>query len=147
MSAAAATGAPTNTAPPTITGSSTTGQTLTAQPGTWDGTQPITYAYQWQSCDKNGANCADIGGATSQTYRIAPSDADKTIRVRVTAKNSVGSATATSAQTGLVATPAVTAVSLSANHSLVVYGQATMLTGTATGGAAGTEVTIRGYHP
>ena len=48
--------------------SPTDGSTLTAQTGTWTGTPQIAYAYQWQRCDANGANCADIAGATSRTY-------------------------------------------------------------------------------
>ena len=40
------------------------GETLTADPGTWNGTGTLTYGYQWQRCDANGANCHDIAGAT-----------------------------------------------------------------------------------
>jgi len=41
---------PVNTAPPTVTGTTQVGQTLTAAPGTWTGTPPISYGYQWQRC-------------------------------------------------------------------------------------------------
>ena len=40
---------------PTISGTAQSGQTLTASPGSWSGTQPITYAYQWQRCNSSGA--------------------------------------------------------------------------------------------
>ena len=54
---------PVNTVLPGITGTTAAGQTLTATQGTWTGTAPITYAYQWQRC--TGATCVNIGGATA----------------------------------------------------------------------------------
>ncbi|MFL5912917.1 MAG: LamG-like jellyroll fold domain-containing protein, partial [Gaiellaceae bacterium] len=94
--------APANTSPPTISGNTVDGQTLTASNGTWSGT-PGTYTYQWQSCDTAGPNCSNIGGATSQTYTLGPSDVGNTIRVAITSANSAGSASATSTQTSAVA--------------------------------------------
>ena len=41
---------PQNTSSPTLSGTAGVGQTLTAAAGTWTGTQPITYGYQWQRC-------------------------------------------------------------------------------------------------
>jgi hypothetical protein len=94
---------PTNTAPPTIGGTAEVGQTLTASPGTWNGTTATpTFAYQWQRCDAQGSNCASIAGATTQTYAVQSADAGATLRVVATATDSGGSNSATSSQTGVV---------------------------------------------
>jgi acid phosphatase type 7 len=96
---------PANTSPPTISGTATAGQTLTADRGTWSGTSPITYSYQWRRCDESGGGCANIAGATSQTYVLSGGDIGSTIRVVVTASNAYGSASATSAATAVVVDP------------------------------------------
>lgn len=93
---------PTNTALPTITGVLQANQTLTASTGTWSGTAPITYAYQWRSCDSGGNNCADIFGATASTYTLGATDVGNTVRVVVTATNGGGSSSATSNAVGPV---------------------------------------------
>ena len=63
------------------------------------GTAPITYAYQWRRCDSDGANCADIAGATGSTYDLVAADVGHAMRVRVTATNAAGSVTADSRPT------------------------------------------------
>ena len=93
---------PASTKAPSISGSVTPGGTVTADNGNWSGTAPITYAYQWQTCDANGNGCKDISGETKQTYVVQKGDTDNTLRVRVTATNSAGSTAATSAQSGKV---------------------------------------------
>jgi hypothetical protein len=93
--------APTSTAPPAITGTAQQGQTLTASPGTWTA-DDATLTYQWQHCDAAGANCADIAGATAQTYAVTPTDVNTTLRVVEKATNRFGSPTATSAPTAVV---------------------------------------------
>jgi hypothetical protein len=99
--ASAGTG-PSNTAAPTISGTATTGSTLTVNNGTWSGTAPITFTYQWTICDGNGASCHDISGATNQTYTLKADDAGNTVRARVTAKNAAGTTAATTAPSASV---------------------------------------------
>jgi hypothetical protein len=102
-SGAAAAGAPTNSSPPTISGTVQEGQKLHADPGTWDGTAPTTYTYQWQRCDSGGGNCSDVSGATSNDYTLTSADVGNTVRVVVTATNVAGSSTAASAPSAVVA--------------------------------------------
>jgi hypothetical protein len=95
VTAAAASG-PVSTAPPTITGDASADGTLTASPGTWNGTQPITFKYQWLICGNDGNACHDISGATAQTYQPTKNDVGNTVRVKVTATDSSGSTDTTS---------------------------------------------------
>jgi hypothetical protein len=94
--------APANTAPPTISGTPTVGQTLTASEGTWSNT-PTSFAYQWLRCNGGGNGCADVANGTQKTYTLVGADAGRTMRVRVTATNTDGSNSAQSAQTAAVA--------------------------------------------
>ncbi len=105
LSAAAApatTSTPANTAPPSITGVAQEGHTLTAQSGSWSGTNPIGFSYQWRRCDTDGANCNDISDATSQTRVATANDVHMTLRVAVTATNSSGTGKALSDATQIV---------------------------------------------
>ena len=97
---------PVNTTPPGITGTPEDGGTLTATPGTWTGTTPIDYTYQWQRCDENGDNCVDIPGATGDTYTPDADDIGHTVTVVVTADNEGGVVTETAAASSeIVAAP------------------------------------------
>jgi hypothetical protein len=94
--------APQNSAPPTISGTTTEGQTLIGTDGTWAGATPITFMYAWSRCDATGAACTVIAGATNKTYVLVAADNDKTLRISVTAKNTPGSATETSVPTAAI---------------------------------------------
>src|SRR4051794_25465829 len=48
--ASAAGEAPANTTPPAVSGTPAVGSTLSASTGSWTGTAPITYSYQWRRC-------------------------------------------------------------------------------------------------
>ena len=63
---------PANTVAPTISGDEEVGETLTADNGTWTGTGPLIYTYQWQRCDFLGENCVDIVGETGDSYTSSP---------------------------------------------------------------------------
>ncbi len=86
---AAVVAAPVSTGGVVASGTPEVGQTLSTTNGSWTNS-PTAYAYQWL---RNGSN---ITGATSATYVLTSDDAGKTIRSRVTASNSGGSASATS---------------------------------------------------
>lgn len=115
IQSSATAGPPSNSTPPTISGTPQEKQTLTASEGTWTGKKPQTYTYQWRRCNATGGSCADIAGATKSTYVLSSADVGNTIRVRVTAHNSLGSSSSTSTPTGLVekaSAPSGTAISV-----------------------------------
>jgi hypothetical protein len=88
------TASPVNTVAPAVTGTTIVGETLSCTEGTWTGTAPITYTYQW----KRGST--SISGATSATYVLVQADAGENITCDVTATNSVGTATQASNTVG-----------------------------------------------
>jgi hypothetical protein len=94
---------PSATSLPTISGTAQQDSTLTGAAGTWSGTAPITYGYQWNRC--SGGTCSPIAGATSTTYLLTSTDVGSTITFSVTGTNSAGSTTATSSPTQAVAAP------------------------------------------
>ena len=92
------------TAPaPTVTGTASVGQVLTAQPGTW-APAPDSFSYQWSRVSSTGV-VTPISGATAATYTLTSTDHSHGIRVAVTA-NKAGyvSKTTTSATTATVLT-------------------------------------------
>ncbi len=70
--------------------------------GTWTGTGPITYTYQWQRCAST-SDCADIAGATGPRHTMTEADAGRRLRFVATAHNAVGPVSAASVPTAVVA--------------------------------------------
>jgi hypothetical protein len=96
--------APLAIAPSAISGSAVQGQVLTASSGSWTGS-PDSYAYQWERCSSSGEDCSEIDAATETSYKLASGDVGSTLRVVVTAENSVGSTEAASEPTAVVTSP------------------------------------------
>ena len=96
-------GRPENTTPPAISGTARDGQTLSGSTGAWTGYPSPSYSYQWQRCNSSGESCTNISGATSTTYSLGHGDVGTTLRIKVTASNSGGSASSTSEASGVVA--------------------------------------------
>ncbi|HEV3048256.1 MAG TPA: hypothetical protein VGY13_12955 [Solirubrobacteraceae bacterium] len=88
---------------PSITGLLRDGQRLAAQAGTWEGTGPLAYSYQWQLCDSKGEDCNAISEALAPSLALISGWIGKTVRVAVTASNEAGSTTALSPVSGSVA--------------------------------------------
>jgi glucose/arabinose dehydrogenase len=100
---AAAPAGPANTALPAVSGQAKEGQELTVSNGSWTGSAPITFAYQWLRCSTNSlGSCSPIAGATANSYTAVAADVGARLRATVTATNAAGSASATS-----VATPPI----------------------------------------
>ena len=135
--------APTNTTPPTITGVTRDGETLTAQPGSWTGSNPITYSYEWRRCDAGGATCGAIPNAASATYTLAAADVGSTIRVRVTASNVGGASTADSAATAPISAAPPTSIAPPTVTGTPQEGQTLTVT---TGSWTGTPPLTYGYQ-
>jgi uncharacterized repeat protein (TIGR01451 family) len=96
-------GAPANSVSPSISGSASAGQTLSAAPGTWTGNPAPSFSYAWQDCpDDSGNGCTTVQSGASNQYAIQGSDQGSLVRVVVTASNGVGTVTATSALTSSV---------------------------------------------
>lgn len=84
---------PTNTVLPVITGTSSVGSTVTCGTGTWTGTAPITFAYQWLYAKTR----TPIFGANTATYQLTVDDINRSLVCRVTATNIATSVTVESA--------------------------------------------------
>jgi alpha-tubulin suppressor-like RCC1 family protein len=72
-----------NTTRPRIRGEARENQELTGTSGTWSGSEPTRYEYQWQRC--RAAQCAQIPGATHPTYVPGPADVGYALQFVITA--------------------------------------------------------------
>ena len=99
---------------PAPTGTPAEKAVLTASNGTWGGTAPFGYAYQWKRCtqsssaDASGSTCTSISGATGKTYQAVTADIGKHLRVGIRANNLVLAALSgerLSASVGPIAAP------------------------------------------
>jgi hypothetical protein len=96
---------PIGVAPPVISGTAAVGAGLTTDAGTWDG-NPTVFQFQWLRCT---TICTPIAGATGKLYTVTSADHGAALAVTVTAANSGGSASQTSAPTPVVvAVPSAT---------------------------------------
>lgn len=93
---------PVNTVSPSISGTATQGNTLSATNGTWNSDSayaPSSYTYQWT---RDGSN---IGSATSSTYTTVSADIGNAIACKVTGTNFRGDTTITSSNSITVTAP------------------------------------------
>ena len=141
--------APANTAPtglPEVSGTPQVGETLTASVDSIadaDGLDNATFAYQWLAND--GTDDSEIAGATNATYEVAPEQAGRTLKVRVTFTDDKGTAeTLTSAATEAVVDRRPVAATLSVGDGAAEAGRfrlgiafADAVTGLAAGGLHG----------
>jgi RHS repeat-associated protein len=95
-------GPPASTEPPVISGTAQQSQVLTVVTGGWNGAAPMSFAYQWQSCNTAGTNCTTIAAASGSTYTPGAGQVGKTLRAVVSASNSAGSDSSTSEATAVV---------------------------------------------
>ncbi len=105
----AGTNGPTNTVKPALSGSAVVGDTLRVSNGSWSPT-PTSFSRQWQRCNSEGAACANISGATGQTYGVRSADAGHRLRALVTAHSSGGNTTAASTLSGVVTSTSSTTI-------------------------------------
>lgn len=67
---------------------------LIVNSGTWSGSLPITYAYQWKRCNRTAGACRVVRGATHLVFSPGRRDVGHRLRVVVTATNVVGAMSA-----------------------------------------------------
>jgi hypothetical protein len=134
---------PSNSSSPSISGTTTNGQTLTGSRGTWSGFPTPTYTYQWKRASSAAGSYSNISGATSLTYTLTDNDIDQYLKFAVTATNTSGSTTELSNATAKIAdmfrpttttttttttTPPTLNIVISAPTTTIAVGQASVAT-------------------
>jgi Divergent InlB B-repeat domain len=89
---------------PVISGTFALGSTLHVTTGTWKGTGPIQFQYQWLRCSSTGS-CSGINGASASTYVVQQADMGQKLRARVTAQSNMGIASVVSRTVPATSTP------------------------------------------
>jgi len=96
--------APVDSTAPGISGTAQQGDTLTVTSGVWIN-NPTAYSYVWRGLHGSGTGCATISGATASTYTLQDSDVGNYVSVTVTASNTGGHTSVSTASVGLVLPP------------------------------------------
>jgi hypothetical protein len=111
MGSAATAARPSNTSPPTITGTAVEGSVLSGHLGTWSG-NPTDFNTWWRRCDRNGHHCGNItGSGGSSSYRVSAADEGHRLRFSVGAANHDGRTWTSSSPTAVVPASRPAAVS------------------------------------
>ncbi len=77
------------------------GTELKVATGTWSNS-PVSYSYQWESCNSSGKECTPILGATNPGYTPLYKEEEHALLAQVTATNSTGSNTVATAASNAV---------------------------------------------
>jgi hypothetical protein len=110
----AATGkAPANTKQPDPSGTAQDGRTITVNHGSWSGSQPITFTYQWQSCTATNSVCSNVTGMTGSSMVLGAAQVGMVMRATVLATNAAGMTSAFSNVTPVVIAKASAPVNVS----------------------------------
>ncbi len=132
---------PINTGSPTVSGSTTQGQTLSVTNGSWNTNlayAPTSYTYQWKRAG------SDISGATSSTYTTVTADIGNSITCTVTAVNNRGTLSANSSN-GITIVASTYTLTYNGNGGIVLGNSSTSTTVTA-GSAVSLPSASRNYH-
>ncbi len=111
--AAVVSSAPTNTMPPSVTGSPLVGSVWTVDTGSWTGSPAPTIVISWLRCSQPLAvgfttvpsGCAAIPGANSASYTAVSADAGRYLTAQVAGNSSLGFALAGAVNTVPIQAP------------------------------------------